>query len=111
MNFDLSGVVGVLVSHEHGDHACSVKDFLKFGKRIYCTTGTAIGARINKGFSSLEYLQPKGVGLFRVTPFKVFHDAKEPAGFLIEFEGNRLAFITDTSDLQTRLKKHRLLAD
>ncbi len=96
LNFDLSGVVGVLVSHEHGDHACAVKDFLKFGKKIYCTAGTG-------NYNKIEYLKPFQVGIFKITPFKIFHDAKEPCGFLIEFEGKRLAFITDTNDLNIRL--------
>ena len=96
LNFDLSGVVGVLISHEHGDHADFVKDFQKFGKKIYCTLGTG-------NYNKIEYLKPFQVGLFRITPFEIFHDAKEPCGFLIEFEGKRLAFITDTNDLNIRL--------
>lgn len=96
LNFDLSGVVGVLVSHEHGDHACAVKDFLKFGKKIYCTAGTG-------NYNKIEYLKYFRIGTFLITPFKIFHDAKEPCGFLIEFEGKRLAFITDTNDLNIRL--------
>ena len=96
LNFDLSGVVGVLVSHEHGDHACCIHDFFKFGKKVFCTSGTG-------NYSKIEYLKPFEIGLFRITPFKIFHDAKEPCGFLIEFEGKRLAFVTDTNDLNIRL--------
>ena len=96
LNFDLSKVVGVIVSHEHGDHACSIPDFLKFGKKIYCTSGTG-------KYNIIEYLKPFEIGLFKITPFEIFHDAKEPCGFLIEFEGKRLAFITDTNDLNIRL--------
>ena len=96
LNFDLSQVVGVLVSHEHGDHADFVKDFVKFGKKVYCTDGTG-------KYNKIEYLKPFEIGLFKITPFEIFHDAKEPCGFLIEFEGKRLAFITDTNDLNIRL--------
>lgn len=103
LNFDFSNVVGVLVSHEHGDHACSVKDFVKFGKRIYGTFGTSEVLGLWK-FENVEYRQPIQIDIFKVTPFEIFHDAKEPCGFLIEFEGKRLAFITDTNDLRIRLK-------
>ena len=96
LNFDLSGVVGVLVSHEQGDHADFIKDFVKFGKKVYCTEGTG-------KYNKIEYLKPFEIGLFKITPFEIFHDAKEPCGFLIEFEGKRLAFITDTNDLNIRL--------
>jgi phosphoribosyl 1,2-cyclic phosphodiesterase len=103
LSYDLSGVVGVLVSHEHGDHADFVKDFQKFGKNIWTSKGTYDAFKMKKGYY-LSYLEKYGIGNFVVTPFEVFHDAKEPCGFLIEFNGKRLAFITDTCDLKTRLK-------
>lgn len=102
LNFDLSGVVGVLVSHEHGDHADFVSDFQKFGKNIYCTRGTH-HKRPEVRPKIIEYLKPFEIGLFKVTPFEINHDACQPCGFLIEFEGKRLAFITDTNDLNIRL--------
>lgn len=102
LDFDLSKVVGVLMSHEHGDHSHSFKDVLKFGKKIFCTLGTASALKISR-FEKLEYLQPLQIGSFKITPFEIFHDAKQPCGFLIEFGGKRLAFITDTNDLKTRL--------
>lgn len=102
LNFDLSGVVGVLVSHEHGDHADFVKDFVKFGKKVYATFGTSNAIGLWK-FENVNYLIPFEIGIFSITPFEIFHDAKEPCGFLIEFEGKRMAFITDTNDLNVRL--------
>jgi len=54
VNFDLSNIVGVLVSHEHGDHAEFIKDFQKFGKNIYCTSGTAEACKL-KRFASMFY--------------------------------------------------------
>lgn len=102
-NFDLSRVVGVLVSHEHGDHASFMYEFAKFGKKIYYTIGTAGKTKPFQGGRIIKYLENFEVGQFKVTPFETFHDAKEPCGFLIEFKGKRLAFITDTCDLQTRL--------
>lgn len=103
LNFDFSGVVGVLISHEHGDHTDFMYNFAKFGKKIYYTLGTAAKTKLISPARILKYLEPEQIGIFKVTPFPVFHDAREPAGFLIEFEGKRLAFITDTYDLRTRL--------
>lgn len=102
LNFDLSGVVGVLVSHEHGDHAKFVKDFQKFGKKIYCTLGTGEKLETHKVVS---YMESYEIGLFKIVPFVIFHDAKEPCGFLIQFEGKRLVFLTDSSDLNVMISK------
>lgn len=103
LNFDLSKVVGVLVSHEHGDHSKSIWDFFRFGKKIYATQGTFDGINIGNGYD-IDYRVSFEIGLFKITPFEVFHDAVQPAGFLIEFEGKRMVFITDTCDLKTRFK-------
>lgn len=97
LNFDFSNVAGVLVTHEHGDHSCAVKDFLKFGKNVYCTNGTA-------KFGTLQYLVPIQIDIFKITPFEVFHDAKEPCGFLIEFNGKRLVYLTDSCDMKIKIK-------
>ncbi len=106
LDYDLKKVVGVLVSHEHGDHADFVKDFIKFGKKVYCTLSTAIrcGIALEHNFNLIQYLVPFNIGLFKITPFQTFHDAFEPCGFLIEFEGKRLVFLTDSCDLKTKLK-------
>jgi phosphoribosyl 1,2-cyclic phosphodiesterase len=98
LNFDLSKVGGVLVTHEHGDHSCAVKDFQKFGKDIYCTKGTAEALKLK------NYYDVKPRELFEslnisFAAFETFHDAADPCGFLIEFNGKRLVFLTDSSDL------------
>ena len=103
LDYDLKKVVGVLVSHEHEDHACAVKDFIKFGKKVYCTYGTSQKLVLNRSVL-IRYLHAFQVGLFKITPFQTFHDAAEPCGFLIEFEGKRLVFLTDSCDLKTKFK-------
>jgi phosphoribosyl 1,2-cyclic phosphodiesterase len=101
LKFDLSNVVGVLITHEHGDHSCAVKDFQKFGKDIYCTVGTAEALKLKDykiNFTNHWY----AVGNFAVCPFSTFHDAADPCGFLIVFNGKRLIFLTDSYDLRTK---------
>jgi len=103
LNFDFSKVQGILLTHEHGDHSKCFKDILKVNKKIFCTNGTAEALKITR-FGKVEYLKPQQVGSFKVTAFKVFHDAKEPCGFLVEFGGKRLVFVTDSCDLKTSFK-------
>jgi phosphoribosyl 1,2-cyclic phosphodiesterase len=104
LDYDLKKVVGVLVSHEHGDHADFIKDFQKFGKKVYCTLGTYLAKKTFIKPQIISCLQPFQIGLFTITAFQTFHDAIDPCGFLIEFEGKRLVFLTDSCDLKTKLK-------
>lgn len=40
LNFKTTDIDGVLVSHEHGDHAKACKDLIKAGVDLYMTKGT-----------------------------------------------------------------------
>ena len=52
------------------------------------------------------------VGTLEVMPFRVFHDAAEPFGFLVRSleDGDKLAFATDTVNLRYRFPGVTLLA-
>lgn len=99
LDFIVSKIVGVLVSHEHGDHAKYVKEYLKAGIGIHTSLGTysALGMDplyIFKALTTDRYIQ---LGGFVIKPFDVEHDAKEPFGFFIHHkEIGYLVFATDT---------------
>lgn len=97
--FNLKKVVGCLVTHEHGDHAKSIKDVIAAGINVYATegthtaTGTSRSHRSVTTFSGDEFK----VGSFKVKAFDVEHDVNEPVGFLIYHEEcGKVLFITDS---------------
>jgi phosphoribosyl 1,2-cyclic phosphodiesterase len=107
VNFDISRIVGCLITHEHGDHAKYVNDALKARLRVYTSKGT-INAIVSKGVESystvmLNEVKPKqtfNTGNFKVLPFAVKHDAAEPFGFLIHHpEMGTVLFATDCNEL------------
>lgn len=98
LDFDYSGVVGCIITHEHADHSKYFANLQHKGIASYCSLGT---------FNALtnvfrpEILKPNKsciIGPYTVLPFNVQHDAKEPLGFVISHKemGNCL-FLTDTS--------------
>lgn len=103
VNFDISRIGGVLISHEHGDHAKYVKKCLESRIPVYASQGTldALGVYQPDYVSNLvcrmvelEILQ---IGNFRVQAFSTQHDAAEPFGFLIYHpECGIVLFATDT---------------
>lgn len=97
--FDLSKVVGCIITHEHGDHAGRINEFLKYGIECRATSGTVSSLKYNS--FRLPLMVEHGcvfkLGNFTVTPFNTKHDAAEPVGYLIEHpETGRILFATDT---------------
>lgn len=97
LNFDITNVVGCLVSHAHKDHSKSAKEIMTAGIELYTTPDTA------KSFNSTNHrlhpVEPQKlfkVGSFKVFPFPLKHDV-ECFGYLIEHtEMGKLMFVTDT---------------
>ena len=100
LNFDLSKVVGCLVTHSHNDHCKAIQEILKFTD-VYTSKGTKgeLETRftLNRRCYGINHNKSFKVGNFIVTPFNVEHDTKEPLGFLIyHSEIGKVLFITDT---------------
>lgn len=111
LGFDLSAIRGCLVSHEHKDHAKSVMDIIKSGVEVFTSEGTAEAldcALITPVEAGAQFR----VGSLEIMPFRTWHDAKEPLGFLIysRQDGERLAFATDTVNLGHTFPGVNLLA-
>lgn len=99
-------VDGILVSHEHQDHARAAKDAVKWGEYLYMSHGTAeaLGLAEHHRVTILEPMQRISVGSFSVSSFPVEHDASDPVGFVIRSGLDRLLFLTDTSYCRFRFQ-------
>lgn len=99
LDFDISKVVGVLVSHEHGDHAKYTEEYLNSAIPVYCSQGTIDGIKF-KGIrrpEECEHGKQFKIGGFTVMPFDVQHDCNHPFGFIINHnEAGKILFLTDT---------------
>ena len=97
LDFNLKNVIGCFITHEHGDHAKYVKEYIEYGINVYMSNGT-------KEALNLKYAQVIPTGkkkVFKnisVAAFETENDETEPIGFLINdvFTGEKLLFATDT---------------
>jgi phosphoribosyl 1,2-cyclic phosphodiesterase len=98
MKFRLSGIVGCILTHEHMDHAKAIHDVMDAGIDVWTAIGThsaldTLSEHRAKAFTSQSLM----LGEFRIKPFDVKHDAKDPLGFIINHpECGNVVFITDT---------------
>jgi phosphoribosyl 1,2-cyclic phosphodiesterase len=108
LDFNISKIAGVIVTHEHGDHFKYVKDYLKAGIPIMASQGT--WSTLPYAVEISEKVMRSGYwyqfGDFTVTPFQVVHDAAEPLGFIIRHpDMGTLLFATDTEYIKQNFKK------
>lgn len=95
VDFDISRIVGCLVTHEHGDHCKAAKEIEKSGIPVWTAEETAKAIGLKYGFY-LTAGQVSKVGSFQVLPFDVIHEAVKPLGFLIRHaEMGTMLFATD----------------
>lgn len=99
IDWKIANVSGCIVSHEHGDHARYIKDFMQSGITVYTAIETqkAIEDYTGERTVSIQPLREYQIGSFTVTPFNVPHESEiECYGYLIKHEEmGKLLFLTD----------------
>ena len=101
LGFDLRRVCGVLLTHEHADHARHAAKYVGAALPLYASGGTfwylPDEVRSSPFRHTVQYGETFKLGGFDVLPFDVRHDAAEPLGFLISHPDiGSLVFATDT---------------
>lgn len=106
LNYDLSGIVGCLVSHEHADHSRGIQWVMKAGIYVYASRGTldALGASYRRRAIGMLKNTPYYIGSFEVYAYESNHDAAEPLLFVVRCDGETLLFATDTSHIIQKFK-------
>ena len=104
LDFKLSGVTAVLISHEHQDHCKAVKEITEAGIDVYSSPGT-ISQLEGSPYRLIKFAKDnnnnfiqKEIGSWIVKPFRVKHDCEEPIGFIIYSKAttDNLVYITDS---------------
>ncbi len=102
LGLEVSDLAGILLTHEHGDHANGVFRLArKFGLPVWMTHGTWVGCRESDAGLDLRIIDSHrswSVGDLEIQPFPVPHDAREPVQFVFSGSGLRLGVLTDIGE-------------
>lgn len=100
IGFKVCDVSGVLITHEHGDHAKSVENMMRAGCDCYMSCGTAKALGLYPVVPRVEIISAQKqfkIGTWIIVPFDTIHDCAEPFGFLLVSGKNKILFATDTA--------------
>ncbi len=96
--YKLTGLAGCLITHEHADHSKAAADLMQAGVDCYMSAGTAEALGLNgHRVRVVKALEQFTLGAWTVLPFEAIHDAREPLGFLVAGEGEKILYLTDTA--------------
>jgi len=100
VGIDGEGFDGLILTHEHSDHTRGVKRFARrHNVPVYATAGTLEGLGLDESLIETHLLvsgRPAEVGGFRLEPFAIPHDAREPIGLVVQdCDGRRMGLVAD----------------
>lgn len=97
LNFNISNVAGVLVSHGHKDHCLSIEDFRNMGIPIF--------APYELGSVKKSHIK---IGNFDISTFDLPHNGTWNNGFLIKVGGQKILYMTDFEYCEYVFKKQKV---
>lgn len=102
LKFDLSQVVGCIITHEHRDHSTALVEILKYGIKVLALPEVFDSHRVRSRAFCKEIAPQHGyrIGSFKIMALSAYHDVPCVA-FVIEHpECGRILFATDTMMLE-----------
>lgn len=107
INIDINDINYILVSHEHSDHTSSLKTFSNKHKVTIVTTPKMLFEMqdIQKYEHIFAYEENFELDGIKITSIHSSHDAVDPRNFIINDNGVKLAYITDTGYINSRYFK------
>ena len=107
---DPQGVAGIVITHEHGDHARGVRVFARrFNVPVHVHEGAMPGVDLDRVPDVRPFSgdRPLEIGGLEVRPFSIPHDTVEPLAYVVS-DGTHSAGIATDMGMPTRLAVERL---
>ena len=111
LDFTLSGIAGVCVTHSHADHSKSAAALMVAGIDLWTSVGTAAALGLaGHRLHCIESREQAAIGGLKVTAFATEHDCESPLGFTIDDGEDLLVFATDTAFLRWKFPAMSIMA-
>ena len=103
LGYEAQDVNDIFITHEHSDHVKSVRTLARkcAGAKVYASRGTVMKCSEFEQIDDDRIVPVKAgdevrAGELVVKTFALSHDAREPIGFSVSGDGEKLSVVTDT---------------
>ena len=96
LDFNVSSIEGILVSHRHGDHSKYLKDYAKLGARVFAPEDVLEKIDRQNTIAIQAPMSKVEFGRFVIVAFAVFHDVPTFGFHVYHPETGNILFLTDT---------------
>lgn len=96
LDFNVSSIVGVLVSHRHGDHAKYLSEYSSLGAKVFAGEDVLSSNEIRNYAVIQPPLCKTTMGRFTVVAFNVAHDVTTYGFHIHHPDTGNILFLTDT---------------
>lgn len=101
----------ILVTHEHVDHVKGVGVLSRrynipilANEKTWLSMEKLIGNIADKNIRIFQSEKEFELGDLGIYPFRIFHDAAEPVGYIFYYKGNKISIMTDTGWVNDNMK-------
>ncbi|CCK78634.1 MBL fold metallo-hydrolase [Desulfobacula toluolica] len=103
-------LTAIIITHEHSDHIKGAGILSRrFDIPVYITKNTYHAAKGIGKIADLCFFEcgiPFEIDQIMVSPFSISHDAEDPAGLTMEYNGHKIGIATDLGIATTLVKQH-----
>ncbi|WP_300457755.1 MBL fold metallo-hydrolase [Desulfobacula sp.] len=103
-------LTAIIITHEHSDHVKGAGILSRrFKLPVYITQKTYQACRDIGKIEDLCFFEcgtPFQIDQIRVRPFSISHDAKDPSGLTMEYNGHKVGIATDLGMVTRLVKEH-----
>ncbi len=109
-NLSPESLTAIIVTHEHSDHIRGVGILSRrYNIPVYINENTYKQAASLGRLASLEFFQCGKnfkIDTLKISPFTISHDAVDPAGFTLNYNGTKIGIATDLGIATNLVKEH-----
>jgi phosphoribosyl 1,2-cyclic phosphodiesterase len=115
-NISISEINAIIVSHEHSDHIRGVGVLArKYDLPVFISSKTKQAASVPLGridsISLFSCGSAFSIDSLHIRPFSTSHDANDPVGFTIGYDGKKIGIATDLGIATAMVKEHLKACD